>query len=174
MLNKTFACVAFCVTACFLNSLLLDDAHADSPLLPPHKITRTSQNRQYQIISDPLLGTKVQDKNNRLLWKMPGWFRAPFISDDGEYCVTEYDGLNLIPQDYSSDMVMLTFWKRGKVLRKVRLKKIVPDKHILKETVSHYYWGNSMGIDEQGKFMVMRADEKRLFFDIHTGKLVTP
>ncbi|MFZ6640860.1 hypothetical protein ACO0LL_14025 [Undibacterium sp. TC4M20W] len=174
MLNKTFAFVVFCVTSLFLNLLLVGDAHADSPLQPPHKITRTNQNQQYQIISDPLLGTQVLDKNNKLLWKMSGWFRAPSISNDGEYCVTEYDGLNLIPQDYSHDMVMLTFWKHGKVLRKVRLKEIIPDKRILKETVSHYYWGYGAGIDEHGKFIVQTADEKRLFFDIRTGKLATP
>lgn len=174
MLNRTLAHVSFCVIGFFLSSLLSDDAYADTPQEPPHRITCASQNQQYQIISDPLLGTEILDKNNKLLWKMSGWFRAPFISNDGEYCVTKYDGPNLIPQDYSNDMVMLTFWKHGKVLRNVRLKEIIPDKRILKETVSHYYWGYGVDIDEHGKFIVQTADEKRLFFDTRSGKLVTP
>lgn len=157
-----------------LTTGLQSRACADSPLQPPHEVTVASQNRQFQIISDPVLGTKVLGPDKKLIWKMSGWFRAPFISDDGEYCVTAYDGINLIPKAHSSDMVMLTFWKHGKILRKVSLKQIVPDKRILKETASHYYWGYGSGIDEQGKFMVVRADEKHLFFDIRTGKLVTP
>ena len=172
MLNKTLAYMFFCVSGLLLASLMLSDAFADAPLQGPKKAIFISENKQYLLRSDPRLGTQAMDQNKKLLWKIPGWFRLAFISNDGEYCVTIYDGLNLIPKDYREDMVLLTFWKHGKVLRKLTLKDIVSDKRILKDSVSHYYWGNTLGVDEQGKFGLERADGKRMYFDVHTGKLV--
>ncbi|PXX37861.1 hypothetical protein [Undibacterium pigrum] len=172
MLNKIFACASFCACSLFLTSLLLNDAFADAPLQAPKRTTFVSENKQYLLRSDPQLGTQAMDKNKKLLWKVTGWFRLAFISNDGEYCVTVYEGLNLIPRDYREDMIMLTFWKHGKLLRKLTLKDIVPDKSILQESASHYYWGNTTGINEQGKFGLERADGMRMYFDVRTGKLV--
>ncbi|MDP1977261.1 hypothetical protein [Undibacterium sp.] len=165
--------LASCFLSLLLSSLLFNEAHADAPLPAPAKTVFNSNNNRVQLISDPALGSKVIDQKNKnkVLWTSPYWFRLAFISDDGEYAVTVYDGLNLIPEDYSDDLIMLSFWQRGKLLHKVRLKEIAPDKHLLRKTASHYAWGHFRGIDEENKFVLERTDGKLLYFDLRTGKM---
>lgn len=163
--------IASCLLGLLLSIVILNKARADEPLPVAAKTVFSSNNKRFQLISDPALGTKVIDQKNKVLWTVPSWFRQAFVSDDGEYAVTVYDGLNLIPQDYSDDLTMLSFWQHGKLLRKVSLKEIVPGRHLLQKTVSHYAWGHVIGIDEESKFVLERTDGKRLYFDIRTGKM---
>ena len=100
---------------------------------------------------------------------MPGWFRWLLVSNDGTHVVTGYDGLNLIPINYAEDTVMFTFWAKGKEIRRVRLKEIIPSKSVLTRTMSHYEWGTIERIDEKNRLVVRRADGKALFFDVATG-----
>lgn len=100
---------------------------------------------------------------------MSGWFRWLFVSNDGNHAVTGYAGMNLIPVNYTDDLVLLTFWEKGKKIRKVTLKEIVPSKSILTRTVSHYHWGTIDGINDKGSLVVNRSDGKILLFDVTTG-----
>jgi hypothetical protein len=112
----------------------------------------------------------VEDtKSHRVLWSLPDWHRSLFVADDGKHLVTECDGLNLIPTDFTDDLVLFTFWRDGRKLRDVRVRDFVPDHHILEHTASHYYWGIVYGIDAQGRLKVERADGKVFFFDVSTG-----
>jgi hypothetical protein len=152
-------------------AIALSTARGDAPLPPPSKITVTSPSGRIRAVSDPKAGTRVEDANShKLLWSLPDWHRALFVADDGKHLVTEYDGLNLIPTDFSDDLVLFTFWREGSKLREIRVRDFVPDHRILRQTASHYYWGIVYGIDAQGLLKVERADGKIFFFDVTTGK----
>jgi hypothetical protein len=60
--------------------------------------------------------------------------------------VTGYDGINLIPQNYTKDLVLISFWRRDKKIRDVTVGELFPDTHILRKTISHYNWGLITGI----------------------------
>ncbi len=143
----------------------------DTPLPPPSKVTVTSPSGRIRAISDPKAGTRVEDpKLHKVLWSLPDWHRSLFVADDGKHLVTQYDGLNLIPTDFTDDLVLFTFWRDGRKLREVTVRDFVPDHRILTRTAgSHYYWGIVHGIDTQGRLKVERADKKFFFFDIITG-----
>lgn len=143
---------------------------ADEPLPPPSTHEAVSQNSAFIAISSPTNGTRVlNNATKQELWSTAGWFRWLFVSNDGNHVVTGYDGMNLIPLNFTDDLVLLTFWKKGKEMRKVTLKEIVPSKSILTRTVSHYHWGTIDGINDRGSLVVKRSDGKTLLFDVTTG-----
>ena len=146
-------------------------ASADRPLPPPAKVTAMSPSGRIRAISDPKAGTHVEDvKQHKVLWSLPDWHRSLFVADDGKHLVTRYDGLNLLPTDFSDDLVLLTFWREGRKLHDVRVRDFLPDHQILERTASHYHWGIVHGIDGQGRLRVERADGKIFLFDVSTGK----
>ena len=51
---------------------------------------------------------------------------------------------------------MLTFWKDGKLVRTVTVDELIPDKKILRRTVSHYSWGSISGIAKNGLLEVIQ------------------
>jgi hypothetical protein len=146
-------------------AIALNAITGDTPLPPPSKVTVTSPSGRICAISDPKAGTRVEDaKSHKVLWSLPDWHRRFLISDDGKHLVTEYDGLNLIPTDFTDDLVLFTFWREGRKLREIRVRDFVSDHRMLQRTASHYYWGMVHSIDAQGRLKVERADEKIFFF----------
>jgi hypothetical protein len=153
----------------------LSELSADAPLPPPEPNKDWSGNRRYETSSDPRGETTCTDlKTKKELWKIPQWFRWSFISNDGVHLVTGFDGLNLIPLDYKDDLVLLTFWENGKKTRDVTLGELIPDKSILEKTVSHYHWGSIKGFTEDGNLQISLADNKKVFYDVATGKKTEP
>lgn len=148
-------------------------ARGDTPLAPPGKITATSPSGRIRAISDPNAGTRVEDvKLQKVLWSLPDWHRSMFVADDGEHLITEYDGLNLIPVDFSDDLVLLTFWRQGKKIREVTVRDLFPDRQGLVRTVSHYAWRLTIDFDASGRLRVSRIDGKIWLFDVSTGNIV--
>lgn len=103
------------------------------------------------------------------LWSMPGWFRVASLSNDGEYLVTGFDGVNLLPLDFKKDQVMLSFYDRGKLIRHVRLNEMIADVSKLTKTVSHYQWGQYLGLNAEDHYVVELAGKQWLLFNIRTG-----
>lgn len=108
----------------------------------------------------------------QVLWALKGWFRDAYLTDDGAHLVTGYDGLNLLQRDYQSDTTMLTFWRQGRKVRDVPLSEMIADVSRLVPTVSHYLWGHSEGIDSEGRFVVHTIENRRIAFDMGTGRAV--
>jgi hypothetical protein len=106
-----------------------------------------------------------------VLWSAAGWSRIAALADDGEHLVLGYEGMNLIPVDYDPDMEMLTFYRRGEVIRRVPLSALI-DRGALQRTVSHWYWGDYLGLDAEGRYAVRTADGRQIRFDMTTGKAV--
>lgn len=146
-------------------------ARADTPLPPPRKHIVKSADGAVRAVSDPQAGTQIEAvPGGRILWHLPGWYRSLFVANDGKHLVTGYDGLNLIPTQPSDNLVLITFWREGRKIKEVTLKEIVPDRRILKRTVSHYLWGHIEGIDAKGRLRVKRADDTIFYFDVASGE----
>jgi hypothetical protein len=143
----------------------------DMPLPPPGRIVTTSPNGQIRAVSDPNEGTSVEDPTrNEVLWHIPSWHRSMFVANDGKHLITEYDGMNLIPINFTDDLVLLTFWREGKKIREITVKDLFPDHSKLLRTVSHYVWRTTIKFDGQGRLNVSRIDGKMLIFDVPTGQ----
>jgi hypothetical protein len=146
---------------------------ADAPLRPPSPITVCSSSRVYCLFSDPKTGTRayrVRPDGARVsLWSMPGWHRVAFLNDDGRHAVTGYDG-TLLPLDYSPDVTVLTFWRDGSPFRTVPLSTLVKDLRKLQRTASHYRWGNYVGFNAAGQFVVSTVERPSVVFDVGTGR----
>jgi hypothetical protein len=104
---------------------------------------------------------------------MPGGFRVAFVSDDGQHVVTGYDGV-LLPLTYSRDLPIITFWREGAVVRRVPLSEVIRDLRKLQRTASHYRWGEYLGFNASGHFVVKTVDRGSVAFDVATGRERAP
>lgn len=148
---------------------------ADTPLPPPKDYTVYSPQKAFCAEVGVESGIRVYSfadgRKQSELWSMKGWYRNIWLADDGKHLVIGYDGMNLIPVDYTADMVMITFVREGTVIREVKLKNLITDFRKLVRTVSHYYWGSFDGFDKSGNFAVTTVENKTVRFDITTGEL---
>jgi hypothetical protein len=154
-------------------AITISATRGDMPLPPPSKVTATSPSGRVRATSDPEAGTRVEDlRLQKVLWSLPDWHRSMFVTDDGKHLVTEYDGLNLIPVDFTDDVALLTFWREGKKIREVTVRDLFPDHKGLVRTVSHYAWRLTIDFDAKGRLRVSRIDGKTWLFDVSTGNIV--
>ena len=110
-----------------------------------------------------------KEGNRHKTWSMYGWFRVAALADDGEHLIVGYDGMNLLSLDFNMEQVMLYFFHKGRLLNYVTLAEIIRDRSALQETTSHYYWGNYLGLDEEGHYLIETAEHRLLMFDPTTG-----
>ncbi len=150
--------------------MLSCSALADAPLPPPATFSQSSPSGKFTAVSDPSSGTTiVESASGKQLWQVTEWHRSLFLSDDGEHLAIGYDGLNLLPLDAPDSLEMISFWSRAGKIQSVPLRAIVPDRSILQRTVSHYAWGNIVGIDHDDRLVVTRIDGKVFRFNMSTG-----
>ncbi|WP_282607777.1 hypothetical protein [Pelagibius sp. Alg239-R121] len=149
--------------------LLSPRVHADAPPRAPADKSLCAPSGIFcaQMDVDPA-ETRIVT-GHRILWRMPGWYRDAHLADDGEHFVVGYHGRNLLQQDYKPETVMITFWRRDEIIRRVTLSEIIEDESNLKPTVSHFLWGHSVGFDCQGRFVIHTVENRRIAFDAETG-----
>ena len=176
-----------------IGGLFWSAARAGEPLPPPEAKAVCSQNGFFCAVMDPeqKVTTVVRRRAGGVsqpLWSMDGWFRVAYVSNDGEYLVTGYDGVNLLPLKYKKDQVMISFYDRGRLIGQVRLNEMISDFSKLEkvasrdtalatarggsQTVSHYRWGDYMGLNSEDHLTVELADKTWLLFDVRTGKMI--
>jgi hypothetical protein len=154
-------------------AITISAVRGDTPLAPPGKVTAMSPNGRIRATADPRAGTRVEDvKLGKVLWSLPDWHRSIFVADDGKHLVTEHDGLNLIPVDFTDDLALLTFWREGKKIREVTVRDLFPDHKGLVRTASHYAWRLTIDLNAKGRLRISLIDGKILFFDVSTGNIV--
>jgi hypothetical protein len=164
-----------------LLALSTPEARADEPLPPPSRWKACSRSGRYCAWMDPeaqrTTVVRVDERGRETpQWEMPGWFREVSLADDGVHLVVGCDGL--LARDYDEKQVMVSFYRRGALLREVRLDELVRRFWMLQRTSSHWGWGSCRGLDEQGRFVVVAADgfpwraERRLRFDVTSGARV--
>jgi|GEM_PF-950482 len=170
------------VTRLVLLSLLLLPvaAVADEPLEAPANKTIYSLNGKFSAFLDYdrkittvySIGRRGRREQRTKLWEMHGWFRNASLANDGEHLVVAYEGSNLLNLDYKQDEVMLTFYRRGEVINRVRLNELLEDPRpsSLERTVSHYKWSGTYGFDEQGRYIVNTIEKRLFIFDVATGR----
>lgn len=147
---------------------------------PPPFINKVySTNKRYYAISDPgdktttvyLHAESEKDKN---LWFTPGWYRNIFVSNTGDNIVVGSDLGNLVTKPDDVDQVILKFIRNGNVVREVSLGDLFGGTPSLDATVSHFYWGDPIGFNKRGDFLVETVDGRTLFFNPETGRRLAP
>lgn len=134
--------------------------------------------------SNPMVNTIIYSKNGKIkvysktdertyavrkktvLWTIGRYVKYGYVSDDGRYFVAVYGGGNLVPTDAGDELVLLTFYRAGTVIKKVKLSEIIDDKSQLVGTTSHSYWGDPVGFGKSHNFKVKRIDGKIISFDL--------
>jgi hypothetical protein len=145
-------------------------AQADEPLPPPAVHRASSPNGKFEVVSDPSSGTKlIESGTGKRLCGLPGWFRSIYVATDGEHFATGYSGLNLVPLNAGDSLELIGFWRRCRKFESVPLRA-VPERSILRRTVSHYAWGNITGVDASGRLVVTRIDGRTFRFNMASGK----
>ncbi len=151
--------------------LLAPLAHADQPLPPPQTFSVTSPDGSVRLVVDAERKQTTAWRGDMQLWQLAGWYRAPFLANDGRHLVIAHGGLNLLPQDADYDTVILTFHRDGVVFATVPLGEMM-DPASMQQTVSHLYWGHVAGLDADGHVVVETIENQILRFDPATAELV--
>ena len=151
---------------------------ADEPLPPPEVCEVWSTGKQFCAVMDPKASRttvyRIGDGKRCEQWAMQGWFRVAYLADDGDHLIVGHGGINLLPLDVTAREPMIWFYKRGKLIATVTLGELLKKQSSLRRTVSHYEWGNCLGLDKEGHFVVKTVEDRVLAFDVATGKRWTP
>lgn len=86
--------------------------------------------------------------------------------------LVSHPGGNLLPRDHAPHETMLWFYERGRLVREVGLREIVPDARHLEPTVSHVRWGDVLGFDGANRCRVRTVERTLAAFDPATGHVV--
>ena len=100
-------------------------------------------------------------------YKVPGWHRSALVSDDGQFFVSNYSGLNLVPMGVTPAQVMVTVWKNGAKHTQVNLGQIVRTWSLLKATASHLNWGSVSHLS--GTTLHLNTVDGAVTINIETG-----
>lgn len=154
-------------------ALVLFSAYSasDAPQLPP--VAWKVCNRSVTVCAamHPKTGATVFKVDSNFVateaYKIEGWHNQVFVSDDGQFFVSGYRGLNLVPIDVKPSQVMLTVWKNGAKHLEVSLGPIVRDFSLLRPTASHYFWGTVSGLS--GAVLSLNTVAGPVAINIETG-----
>lgn len=112
---------------------------------------------------------KSSKGKTKKLWAIDGWYRVAVLAADCEHFVTGYDGVNLLPENFARDTVMLSFYRKGFLIRRVTLTELVKDMSKLEKTASHWTWGHYIGLEQGTRYRVTTVDRGDIVFDMKTG-----
>jgi hypothetical protein len=130
-----------------LSSLVLcaASALADAPLAPPTAWKTCTTSVNFCAHMDPQGDATVYKIdppfNAKEVYKIAGWHRWVKLSDDGQFFISAYNGLNLVPLNVKPSQVMVTIWKNGAKHHEITLGQVIKNWSALRPTASHYYWG---------------------------------
>ena len=146
---------------------------ADAPLPPPAAWKTCDATISFCATMDPKQGTTVYKIEAPFLakeiYRLPEWYRWARISQDGKFFITAYSGLNLVPHDVKPSQVMLTIWKNGAKHKEITLGQIIKKWTSLRETASHYYWGEVTQVSKDRIYL--KTVEGAVFIDLETGNV---
>lgn len=161
-------------------------AIADSPPPDPTRTEFCSKNGKFCVTTDPgpvcekfcdrrypgpkttFAYPKGQPKSK--LWEMPRFVQTAFLSDDGEYLVIGYPYESLI-LDYKPTDSLVSFYRRGTLIKAWTVQEIIKDLNKLERTMSHWWWGHFLGFTAPHEFSLETIEGKRVF-DVTNGGLL--
>lgn len=113
-----------------------------------------------------------------VLWTADGYSSVAALADDGQHLVLGWTispnsgfGVvgNMVPLDYDN-YTLLEFYRRGHIFRRVSLGDIMTDAEIKTDRVGEFYrWGDYLGLDEDGYFVLRAATGREIRLDMTTG-----
>ncbi len=169
---RVFSALAAAWALAVLAPALTREPLAGEPLAPPADQTVCSPNGLYCAVMDAETKQTTVLREGRPHWQRSGWFRDAFLADDGEHLVVGYRGLDLLNWDYRPGTVLLSFWRRDRLIRAVPFAEVIEEPARLRPMAGHFLWGRTLGFDKSGRFTVETVEDRRLTFDITTGALV--
>lgn len=148
-------------------------AMADEPL-PSHKPYErcNSHNVCVQVDSgDGAVGTRLTEEGkSEVIWKVPGWHRPIYFSNDGRFFLSVYQGVNLKGNaDLSEPLVHI--WDNGKLKYIIKFNQIIKDSSVLRKTSSAYYWGVTQKIENDQYLYVTTVEGKSFAIYFRTGQV---
>ena len=150
---------------------------ADSPILVDEDRI-DSRNHVYFAVPAPdrkstLVFRRSKTGPSEQQWSMSTWSVMGYLSDDGNYLVTVYPGVNILALDYKPDDVMMSIRRRGELVRDVHLKELIRDFRALgPRSESGYPWGEYEGFVGPRHFALTTIEHRRVVFDVETGREV--
>ena len=165
------------LVACAAGSAAPTPAWADAPLIDDGADRFTSKDGRVFAVPGPrrkttLVYRKRAGKTPEKLWEMAGWPYAAFLTDDGEYIAIANPRASILPRDYQRDQVVVSFFKRSALIKAVRLDEVLVDtKSMGSPSESGYTWGWWTGLIGPHSFALDTVENRRLVFDVATGKL---
>lgn len=158
----------------FLTQFIFN-ARADAPLPPPSELRVCNRPITHCARMTPENDTVVYKVDRSFtgteIYRVPGWHRDVYLSDDGQYFASGYAGLNLVQLDANAMTVMLTVWKNGRPQMLVLLGQVLRSLTSLKRTTLHYFWGQNRGFSRDGVFEIETVENKRVFIDPETKSI---
>ena len=168
--------IRFAASATLL-TLVASEAWATPPLLSSDADERIySKNRQFfaEASADrtAMVVFRRHKPNDQELYRVGSWHPNSFLSDDGDYFTAGNIGNNLLELTCTLDETMLIFYRRGSIIKTIRLGEIIGDLRALPRSPSHYLWGHYQGHVSLHRFGVDTVEGHRLTFDVTTGNQV--
>lgn len=153
---------------------MAERASADAPILDgdvvridaAKRVFFAAPSRDHQ---STIVFRAAKGKKPERVWAMPGWQTTAWLSDDGDYLVVGYAGVNLLELDHKPDEVMLSFFRRGTLVGTVRLTDIIENQAHMRRSVSHYGWGHYLGFVGLHQFAVTTIEDRELVYDVATA-----
>jgi hypothetical protein len=155
-----------------LFSLISVNTYSDVPLPAPKtwKVCDStisfcaSLNPKNNVTTIYKIDTNFESKE---IYKIQDWSRSALISEDGDYFIFGYGGLNLVPKNVEKSQVMFTIYKSGSKHKEITLGEIIENFSHLEETVSHSNWG---GVDSfYGNTLRLKTVEGFVSINTETG-----
>jgi hypothetical protein len=152
--------------------LFAHSASGDEELNPAKTYVRCSPNGQFCAEMNVEKVQTIVRQGGREIWRMEGWFEDVYLADDGNHLVVGYEGLSLLPIKFSPRTTIVTFYRRGELIRKVYVSEIIRDLNSLPLTGSHRLWGRTAGFDKMGRFIVRTVEDRAFAFDVTDGSVI--
>ena len=154
-------------------AFLAFDTFADAPLSKPEIFRVCDKTVTYCASLNPEEGTTVYrieaPFKPKEMYKVSSWSRSATLSEDGEYLIIGYSGLNLVPKDVKPSEVMFTIWKNGVKHKEINLGQIIGKWSSLEETASHYKWGGIRYLIRENLFL--DTVEGSVVINVETGEV---
>jgi len=151
--------------------ILSVNSFGDTPLLAPEEKRVCDLWMNYCAYIHPEEGTTVYSVkgafNLTKLYDIPGWHRSAHVSFNGEYFVSGYNGLNLVPLDISNDKIMITIWKNGVMHKEIKFGQLIRDMRKLERTSSHYHWGSIEMVN--ASLLYLDTVDNRIVVNLESG-----
>jgi len=151
---------------------------ADAPLIEDPDPRMESANGRFFAVPGPnqrsTLVFRRDGSHGRVkLWEMRGWPYAGYLDDDGEYVAAGDWDVQVLRRGYSGDEVIVSFYRRGDLIKSLRVTDILRrPKNLGAPSEAGYHWGAWVGFVGLHRFALETAEGRRLVYDVTTGGLV--